>query len=176
MVAYAPIPADNRILFFRRDRDAFGFLSHFYPSPIVLDDMEWPTVEHFYQAHKSLDPRYQAAIRACDTPSLAKRRAATPGPGRKDRGSWFFETGKMPRPDWALVKADIMRRADLAKYSQNLNLADRLLATDDAEIIEDTRSDAFWGQGRDGAGENWAGRIIMEVRDALRRGMPQRER
>jgi hypothetical protein len=37
MVEAAPIPADGRIRCFSRDREAFGFLSHFHPSPIDLD-------------------------------------------------------------------------------------------------------------------------------------------
>jgi predicted NAD-dependent protein-ADP-ribosyltransferase YbiA (DUF1768 family) len=40
------VPADNRILYFCRDRVAFGFLSHFHASPIVLDGETWPTLEH----------------------------------------------------------------------------------------------------------------------------------
>lgn len=31
------IPADNRVLYFGRDREAFRFLSHFHPAAIVLD-------------------------------------------------------------------------------------------------------------------------------------------
>jgi ribA/ribD-fused uncharacterized protein len=170
MVNTIEIPHDNRIMFFSRDRESFGFLSHFHPSPITLDGVDWPTVEHFYQSHKSLDPRYYAAIRACPTPGLAKRRAGTPAPERRDRGSWFFAENEMPRADWAEVKGDIMRRGDTAKYLQNANLAALLLATGDAEIIEDSPFDPYWGTGRDGLGENWAGRIIMEVRDALRAG------
>lgn len=42
------IPNDNRVLYFGRDARLFGFLSHFHPSPLVLDDELWPTVEHFY--------------------------------------------------------------------------------------------------------------------------------
>jgi predicted NAD-dependent protein-ADP-ribosyltransferase YbiA (DUF1768 family) len=54
---FAAVPPDGRILYFARDRAAFGFLSHFHPSPIALDGETWPTVEHFYQAQKSDDPR-----------------------------------------------------------------------------------------------------------------------
>lgn len=42
------IPADNRILYFGRDRAVFGFLSHFHSAPVVLDGEVWPTVEHYY--------------------------------------------------------------------------------------------------------------------------------
>jgi ribA/ribD-fused uncharacterized protein len=162
------VPQDNRILFYQRDRWEFGFLSHFYPSRMTIDGVDWPTVEHYYQSHKSLDRRYFLAIRACETPGLAKRRAATPVPGKKDRGSWFVEKRQMPRPDWAEVKACVMRRGDTEKYLQNQELAAMLLATGGAEIVEDSANDAYWGIGPDGAGANMAGRILMEVRDALR--------
>ena len=92
-------------------------------------------MEHYYQSHKSLDLRYRAAIRAYETPALAKRRAATPALDRRDRGSWFFAHNKKPRQDWPEVKAAIMRRADFVKYSQNPDLAARLLATGSAEIV-----------------------------------------
>ncbi|HET8680011.1 MAG TPA: hypothetical protein VFM39_07795 [bacterium] len=36
------ILADNRILYFRRDRETFEFLSHFYPAPTLLDGQTWP--------------------------------------------------------------------------------------------------------------------------------------
>ena len=168
MNGFPPIPLDGRILFFKRDRAGFGFLSHFHPSPIQLDGETWPTVEHWYQTQKSFDPRYRAAIQACATPGEAKRLSSLPLPPRKDRGSWFLAHGELPRPDWVDVKAGLMRRADTAKYTQNPDLAARLLATGDAEIIEDSPHDDYWGTGRHGSGANWAGRIIMEVRETLR--------
>jgi ribA/ribD-fused uncharacterized protein len=80
---------------------------------------------------------------------------------------WFRENGKRPRPDWHDVKLDLMRGADWAKFTQNSELGSFLLDTDDAELIEDSTSEPFWGIG-DGSGLNWAGRILMEVRSRLR--------
>lgn len=172
MVIHTPdvvVPPDNRILYFSRDRARFGFLSHFYPSPITLDGEGWPTVEHYYQAQKSADPRYRAAIRAAVHPGLAKRLAAPPAaPRRISRDSWFRRHGEQPRPDWHEVKLDIMRRADHAKFAQNADLAALLLATGDADLVEDSPGEPFWGTGQDGAGLNWAGRVLMEVRSQLR--------
>jgi N-glycosidase YbiA len=168
---FPPIPNDNRILFYRRDRRDFGFLSHFYPSPIVLDGEQWPTTEHYYQAQKSLDPAYRRAIRACETPGEAKKCAITQTKNpdsTTNLRSWFALKDREPRVDWFEVKRDIMCRADLAKYEQNPHLAELLLACGNAEIVEDSSSDSFWGIGRDGDGENWAGRIIEEVRAHLR--------
>jgi hypothetical protein len=77
------IPADNRILYFARDRAQFGFLSHFHPSPILLDGEAWPTVEHYYQAQKSPDPDYRAAIREAIHAGRAKSLAAQPKAPRR---------------------------------------------------------------------------------------------
>jgi N-glycosidase YbiA len=152
------IPDDNRILYFTRDRAAFRFLSHFWPSPIRLDDADWPTVEHYYQTQKSLDDGYRRAVSEAPTPEKAKRLSV----------SWFTGNGTEPRADWAAIKVNVMRRADEAKYRQNPELAALLLATAGAELIEDSPNDEFWGTGKDGSGLNWAGRVLMEVRDKLR--------
>lgn len=166
---FAAIPSDRRILYFARDRVAFGFLSHFHSSPIRLDGELWPTVEHFYQAQKSDHPAYREAIRAAGTPGMAKRLAAPPeAPRRISQQSWFRKNAMQPRADWNDVKLDIMRRGDWAKFSQNPELASMLLATGAAELVEDSPFEPFWGQGRDGNGHNWAGRVIMEVRERLR--------
>jgi ribA/ribD-fused uncharacterized protein len=166
-----PIPADNRILFFDRDREAFGFLSNFHAAVIQLDGETWPTVEHYYQAQKSPDPHYRQAIREASTPGKAKRLAAQPtAPRRVSQQSWFRRNGQQPRPDWHQAKLEIMRRAVLAKFTQNLDLAALLQATGTAELIEDSPSEPYWGTGPDGHGENWAGRVLMEVRAALRDG------
>lgn len=162
------IPEDGRILFYLRDRATFGFLSHFHPARFVLDGKDWPSVEHFYQAQKSFDPAYRAAIRAAPHPAAAKALAAPPERrGKAGKRSWFRNNEALPRPDWDGVKLDIMRRADFAKYSQNAELAEWLLATGTAQIVEDAPRDAFWGTGPNGAGMNWSGRILMEVREQL---------
>src|SRR5262245_6707563 len=164
------IPEDRRILYFGRDRDLFRFLSHFYPSPILLDGDAWPTVEHYYQFHKSDDLDYRLAIRAAESPKRAKRLAAPPAaPRRVSRDSWFRANGKLPLEDWHDVKLDIMRRGDHAKFTQNPELGKLLLATEDVELIEDSPREPFWGTGPDGNGSNWAGRVLMEVRELLRR-------
>ena len=163
-----PIPEDNHILYFTRDREAFRFLSHFWSSPIIVDEA-WPTVEHYYQAQKSHSVAYRNAIRAAETPGQAKRLAAAPDArGKAGKQSWFRANSAAPRADWGEVKLDIVRRADWAKFSQNPDLAALLLATGEAALIEDSPSDPFWGTGRDGNGANWAGRVLMEIRERRR--------
>jgi N-glycosidase YbiA len=43
-----------------------------------------------------------------------------------------------------------------------------LLATGEAEIIEDSTVDSFWGCGVDRSGCNHLGQIIMQVRQEIR--------
>ena len=40
----------------------------------------------------------------------------------------------------------------------------------DAEIIEHTSKDSYWGDGGDGSGRNMLGKTLMLVREELRRG------
>jgi N-glycosidase YbiA len=52
---------------------------------------------------------------------------------------------------------------------QHEELRALLLGTGGAQLIEHTENDDFWGDGGDGSGRNELGRILMAVRDALRR-------
>lgn len=159
------VPMDNRILFYTRDRAAFGFLSNFSPTPIWLGGVQWPTVEHFYQAQKSFDPEYRQTVLCAATPGIARNLGADPTlPRRRSRRSWFRRHGQEPRADWKQVKIDIMRRAITAKFAQHPMLAAALRATGTTELIEDSLIDAFWGTGPEGQGLNWAGRILAEIR------------
>jgi len=157
------MPEDNRILYFSRDRQEFRFLSHFYPAAVELDGVVWPSAEHAYQSHKSPNRDYVQAIREAVSPGMAKRLASN-----RPKHSWFTKHDAALRPDWNEVKLDIMRRVDLAKFSQNEDLRELLLATGDAELLEDSHDEPFWGIGKDGNGPNWAGTVLMEVRAKLR--------
>lgn len=51
------------------------------------------------------------------------------------------------RKDWESVKFSIMKDLVKAKFTQNPDLARKLLATDDAHLEEDnTWGDRIWGQ------------------------------
>jgi ribA/ribD-fused uncharacterized protein len=73
------------------------------------------------------------------------------------------------RPDWDAVKDDVMDRAVRRKFELHAPLRALLLATGDEDIAEDgPNHDAYWGVGRDGAGQNKLGRIIERIRAELR--------
>jgi diaminohydroxyphosphoribosylaminopyrimidine deaminase/5-amino-6-(5-phosphoribosylamino)uracil reductase len=54
------------------------------------------------------------------------------------------------------------------KFMQHLDLKEELLATGNAELIEDSDKDAFWGWGADRKGENQLGKALERLRDKLR--------
>ena len=61
-VVFPSIPVDNKVLFFKRDRHDFGFLSNFYICSLEIDGEIWPHVEAYYQAQKSGNPEYHKEI------------------------------------------------------------------------------------------------------------------
>jgi len=146
----------------------FGFLSNFHPAAIELDGEAWATVEHYYQAQKSLDPAYRSEILEAASSGRAKRLGASPDAFKRlSKRSWFHQHGTSLRPDWGEVKLEVMRCAILAKFTQHPDLARGLLATSTAVLVEDSPRDPFWGTGPDGQGLNWTGQILMEVRQML---------
>ncbi len=52
---------------------------------------------------------------------------------------------------------------------QTFDLRAELLGTGDGELVENAPRDYYWGCGRDGSGRNMLGKILMEVRESLRR-------
>lgn len=139
-----PSAAPEKIDSFRGD---FGFLSNFYESSIWVDGERWPSVEHAYQAAKSTDESTRKMIREAKTPGIAKRL------GKSCQLS----------ADWDSRKVSVMRTLLREKFKNPL-LRSLLLATEDATLVEgNTWNDRFWGVCR-GSGENWLGRLLMEVR------------
>jgi ribA/ribD-fused uncharacterized protein len=130
----------------------YRFLSNFYPAVVVLDGLEYRSVEHAYQAAKTLDPDQRRAIRNASTPSIAKTL------GKKVR----------LRADWDDTKLIIMHELLVQKFTDP-SLSDRLLATGDDELIEGNWwNDTYWGVCK-GKGENHLGKLLMNVRHLIRK-------
>lgn len=127
------------------------FLSNFWHVYVTYDGEVYPTVEHAYQAAKTLNPEFRKAI-CYATTGEAKRM------GRQ-----------VPmRPDWEAIKIDVMRDLLKQKFTEEPELRELLLATGDAELIEgNTWNDYFWGV-CNGNGQNWLGKLLMEVREAVK--------
>lgn len=72
----------------------------------------------------------------------------------------------MLREEWE----DVMRSVLCAKFTQNPELMEALLATGDKVLCEgNTWGDTFWGMDmRSGEGENHLGRLLTELRKQFR--------
>lgn len=136
----------------------FAFLSNFYPAPIEFSGRVWPTAEHLYQAVKSYNETEQEAIRLLATPGQAKRA------GKK---IVHF------RANWDSIKVHVMETILWLKFTQNQDVANMLLATGSAKIVETNWwHDNFWGNCSCNAcsmqkGQNTLGELLMKTRSKL---------
>lgn len=140
----------NRIDKFEGD---YFFLSNFSESPIKFNDgITYPTVEHLFQAQKTMDMDMRRKIANAATPGQAKR----------------LGRSVLLRKDWEEIKNGIMFDAVYQKFKQNSSLKEKLLSTGDAELIEGNWwNDTYWGVCR-GLGRNQLGITLMEVRDIVK--------
>lgn len=140
------------ILFYGQHLDYPEF-SNFYPASMTIKGKTYATVEHYFQACKTKVLREHERVRTAATPAQAKHL------GRK----------VALRPDWERVKTEVMRRALMAKFTQHQSLLGLLVGTGDAVIHEASPSDAIWGW-MGGSGQDLLGKILMEVRTAIKKG------
>lgn len=139
-------------------KDEYRFLSNFYPSPFTIDWFEYPTVEHWYQAHKASTFEEFDRIRRARTPSEAKKL------GRKCK----------LRFNWDSICDHVMFIGVYNKFIQNPDLAEQLIATGDKILIEGNYwHDNYWGKClckkcESLAKRNKLGNILEQVRELVR--------
>lgn len=132
----------------------YRFLSNFWMCPVTYEGLTYPSAEHAYQAAKSNRPDIREAFADIKTAGLVKK------------------LGQQIdiRSDWECVKINIMRRIVEAKFEQNPDLMEKLLATKPHELIEGNWwGDRFWGKDELGQGRNELGKILMAIRDDITR-------
>ena len=132
-------------------RGRYRFLSNFSHANVTFDGIQYPTVEHAYQAAKSDDPVYRMRVWDCLTPGEAKR---------------VGKSAKL-RKDWGTVRLSIMYDLVKQKFQQPA-LRNQLLSTGDEVLVEGNYwGDYFWGVCK-GEGENHLGKILMRVREEIK--------
>lgn len=132
--------------------EKFEFLSNFFPSTVCdSDGIAYPTVEHYFQAMKTVYLSERKKIAAAPTPGKAK----------------YMGRRVFLRSDWNDIKIEVMRQGLKQKFS-NPKLRKMLLDTGDAELIEGNWwHDTYWGV-CNGEGENHLGKLLMEIREELK--------
>ncbi|QSJ15219.1 NADAR family protein [Nostoc sp. UHCC 0702] len=144
-------------IYFYKVWQPYGCFSNFSPHGIHIQGTYWSTVEHYYQAQKfvsSIDSAIIPIIRTAETPeeAAALGRCST----------------RQCRPDWEMVKTQVMRQAVLKKFLTHAEIREILLSTGDEILVENSPTDYFWGCGANKTGQNHLGKILMSVREEIR--------
>ena len=145
--------ARNKKIVFEGPKGANKYLSNQFSSTFFEDGINWPSVEHYFQAYKFAGNPYVETVRTAATPDKAKE---------------YGQTRKIKlRKDWEQEKDSIMRNGMRLKFSQNTKLRDALIDTGNAKIIFEGNDD-YWGTGPNGKGQNNMGENLMAIRDELK--------
>lgn len=140
------------------------FLSNFFPSDIAItvygQTIVMPTGEHAFHAGKFK----ASSLNEEKTLEWLRTLAQDPHPGHSKK---MGRSIKIDVAHWNAISTATMRRVQELKYEQNPELRKRLIATEDALLVEgNTWGDKLWGQ-VNGEGENRLGIILMELRAKL---------
>ncbi len=148
----------DAIAFYRSNEKPYGAFSNLYKRAMTFESRQYPTAEHAYQAAKARKESVREWILSAPSPSLVAMAA---------HGLYVWDVA----PDWSKTKFDRMKKVLHAKFGQHEDLADLLLSTGDARLVEAGRVNnainRTWGE-VNGRGKNMLGVLLMEVRTELR--------
>jgi ribA/ribD-fused uncharacterized protein len=126
------------------------FLSNFYSVEVELDGVIYMSVEHAYQAAKTLDTEERKPFHKHPLPTAGESKKL----GRK----------LTIRPDWESVKLQVMKDLLVQKFAIP-ELKEMLAETKGKTLVEGNYwNDFYWGVCK-GKGENHLGKLLMEIRD-----------
>lgn len=161
-------PKESNILFFFSKEPENKEFSSFYDTVFKLDDVEYKSAEHAFQAIKAKtfgDEEHFKKILKAKSAQSAK--------------SFGRKVEKFDDKIWNEKKEDVMRQILRAKFSQNPEIRKKLLDTGDKILAEANPRDNYWGIGTSSTtsiaknpskwkGENKLGKLLMELREELR--------
>lgn len=127
----------------------YSFLSNFKKCSVEFEGLTYPSVEHAFQAAKTLNSEKRPNFTK-GSPVCAKAM------GRRLK----------LREDWEEIKDSVMYACLKSKF-QNAEMREKLLATEDAILIEgNNHGDRYWGM-VNGEGQNKLGKLLMRIRSEI---------
>ena len=157
----------EKFTFFWGGRAPNGLFSQWAPTPFEIDGVTYNCAEQYMMTEKARlfgDSATLAKIMSAVEPSDQKRY------GREVKG--------FDKKVWDAAARDIVYKASYAKYTQNQDCYDAILATAGTTLVEASPHDTIWGIGlrscdpraKDRAtwlGTNWLGETLTKVRDDI---------
>ncbi|MGE3319180.1 MAG: NADAR family protein [Candidatus Berkiella sp.] len=142
--------------------------SQWFASPFTVDDVTYPTAEHYMMAQK--------ARLFNDSQTLIKILHSTHPGEAKRLGREILHFDEVL---WGKNRFDIAYQGNLAKFTQHRALGEFLVNTHDRVLVEASPVDSIWGIGLDEAhpsctnpalwpGLNLLGFVLMKVRAHLK--------
>ena len=113
-----------------------GIYSQWYNAPMVIDGITYNCCEQYMM--------HQKALTFGDT-ETAELIMANKNP--RDQKALGREVKNFDKAKWDAVCIGIVYKGNYAKFSQNVELADELLATGNKIIVEASPYDTIWGIG-----------------------------
>lgn len=183
---------DIQYIKFYDPKKPYGWGSNFYKiKPLVIDGETWLTTEAYFQAMKFRGPNatarsieYSNLIKVADKPMKTKML----GRQRKDMRwgkTWQLALRKdtrlvndlideysdvTMRPDWNTASVHAMIKALIVKFKDPKLRKELMSIPDNAVLVEHTRRDKVWGDGGDGSGTNYLGKILTALSWYLKYG------
>ena len=145
----------QRSIKFYKANGTYGFLSNLYKKTIIFEGREFPTSEHAYQFGKFKDEIVREWAMESPKPHLL---------AILSHGLLSWDIVK----DWNKIKVERMYNVLKVKFT-DIELKQKLLATKNSILIENSKTDALWGIGRLGKGKNLLGKLLMRIRDEIRK-------
>lgn len=156
-------PGYTEFTYFWKEGEEHGEFSQWWQGhKFTIAGVKYNTAEQFMMASKAREfgcPDVEALIMKSTSPKEQKALG---------RNVYNFNEAR-----WDAVCKDFVREGNVAKFSQNKDLFDKLIATKGTLLVEASPYDKIWGIGIDPTaakrgvgwqGTNWLGEVLTQIR------------
>ena len=162
-----PFTEEKKTIFFFHENEEYGCFSQWFYAPFTVEGIRYSTAEQYMMAKKAL---------LFNDYDIYNQILNEKDPYKCKKLGKLVHNFKGHR--WDECKEEIVYRSNLAKFSQNYNIQEKLLKTGDATLAEASPYDRIWGIGLSAddpkaihpehwKGENLLGHALMRVRHEL---------
>ena len=161
---------DTKILFYSDKSGNYRFMSNFYPSKFIEDDIEYNCSEQYFMKKKQ---------EMFDPTNIILANNILNNTNPKEIKKYGRQVKNYNDDVWNNERYEIMKNGLRLKFSQNPDLKQSLLATGNKNLYEASPYDNIWGTGfnandtlekinnnkQNELGHNLLGRAIEEIRN-----------